>query len=68
MSTNQTPKKTPDFNIFAKIPIGVESKIGSQIGVAFKHKEGAGFNIILDSSPIPFDGRIELIAFAVDKD
>lgn len=63
--TDTNEKKRPALNIFAKVPVGVESKIGSQIGVAFKHGAGEGYNIILDGQPIPFDGKIELVAFPV---
>lgn len=57
-------KTKPSLNVFAKVanPDGT-SRIGSQIGVAFKHGEGEGYNIILDAQPIPVSGRIELIAF-----
>lgn len=67
--TDQTEKNRPALNIFVKVPYGEETRIGSQIGVAFKHKSGAGgYNIILDAVPIPQEGRIELVAFAVDQD
>jgi len=59
----QTEKKMPDFNIFAKVPFGNKSRIGPQIGVAFRHGEGEGLNIILDAQPFPIEGRIELVAF-----
>ncbi len=59
----QTEKKMPALNIFAKVAMGRESRVGPQIGVAFNHKEGGGYNIILDAQPIPFDGRVELVAF-----
>lgn len=63
--TQETEKKTPALNIFVKVPTSDgESRIGSQIGVAFKHGEGEGYNIILDAQPIPHNGKIELIAFA----
>lgn len=54
-----TEKKMPALNIFAK----GNNRIGAQIGVAFEHREGGGYNIILDAQPIPCDGRIELVAF-----
>lgn len=61
-----TDKSTnkPALNVFTKVanPDGT-SRIGSQIGVAFKHGEGEGFNIILDAQPIPINGKVELIAF-----
>ena len=63
--TDHTEKKKPALNIFIKVPQGDDTRIGSQIGVAFKHGEGEGFNIILDAQPIPLNGRIELVAFPI---
>ena len=63
MTDTSKSKKTPDLNVFVKVPKGVETRIGPQIGVAFRHSEGQGFNLLLDAQPIPFDGRIELVAF-----
>lgn len=64
MTDQQTSKKTPTLNIFAKIlSSDGTTKIGAQLGVAFSHKEGNGLNIILDGQPIPINGRLELIAF-----
>ena len=63
--TNETEKKKPALNIFVKVPTSDgDTRIGSQIGVAFKHGEGEGYNIILDAQPIPLDGKVELKAFA----
>ena len=62
-NTAENQKNTPAFNIFASIPDGESNRIGSKIGVAFKHKNGNGLTILLDASPIPVNGRIELVAF-----
>ena len=64
--TEQTEKKKPALNIFVKVPTSDgDTRIGAQIGVAWKHGgEGEGYNIILDALPIPLDGKVELIAFA----
>jgi hypothetical protein len=61
--TNQTNK--PDIAIYTRVPSkDGTNRLGSQIGVGFKHKgEKKGFNIYLDSQPIPLNGRIELVAF-----
>lgn len=62
--TQSPEKKKPALNIFAKVPTGDGlTKIGPQIGVAFKHGEGEGYNVLLDAQPIPLNGRIELVAF-----
>lgn len=67
MSDKSETKKAPDYNVFVKVPIGVETRIGSKIGVAFKHNDGNGMNLILDAQPIPLEGKIELVAFVTDK-
>lgn len=67
MTDTPETKKSPDLNVFVKVPKGVETRIGPQIGVAFKHSDGQGMNILLDAQPIPFDGRIELVAFPTGK-
>ena len=63
--TQSTTKKKPDLNIYVQVPNGYgdNTRIGSQIGVAFKHKEGQGYNIILDAQPIPSNGQIMLVGF-----
>jgi hypothetical protein len=61
--TDQNEKRKPSLNVFAKVLNGRDTRIGRQIGVAFKHGEGEGYNILLDAQPIPIDGRIELVAF-----
>ena len=53
----------PDLHIHSKIADGRSDRIGPRIGVAFKHKQGEGFNILLDAQPIPIDGRISLVGF-----
>lgn len=61
-------KNTPDFNVHAVVPKGVESRIGSQIGCVFNHNNGGGFTILLDANPIPnLDGQIKLVAYPVNN-
>lgn len=65
MTDNNAPNQArkPDLYIHVKVQDGRSDRIGSRIGVAFHHKDGAGLNIILDAMPIPVDGRIELVGF-----
>lgn len=68
MNDTVNTKKAPDLNIFAKsLNSDGTSKISKQVGVAWSHQKGEGFNIILDVIPIPNNNRIELVAFAADK-
>lgn len=60
----QTKSNKPALNVFAKVlNTDGTTRIGSQLGVAFTHKDGEGLNIVLDAQPIPINGRVELIAF-----
>ena len=62
-NTNTEQKRAPDFHIHAIVPNGRGNRIGSRIGVAFNHNKGDGFTIYLDAQPIPYSGKIELIAY-----
>ena len=67
--TKESTGRRPDLQIHVKVADGSKSRIGSRIGVAFKHKDGEGFNILLDAVPIPLNGQVELVAFPVkDKE
>jgi len=60
----QTKSNKPALNVFAKVlNTDGTTRIGSQLGVAFTHKDGEGLNIVLDAQPISINGRVELIAF-----
>ena len=61
--TNEVEKKKPALNIFVRVPQSDGDTRLSKIGVAWKHREGEGYNIILDAQPIPHNGQIELVAF-----
>ena len=61
--TTQNESRKPHLYLYTKVSDGRNTKIGSRIGVAFRHKDGIGLNILLDAQPIPLDGRIELVGF-----
>lgn len=53
-------KSKPDWKVLTKRG----DELGSQIGVGFNHKAGAGMTILMDAQPIPrSDGQIELVVF-----
>lgn len=52
--------KKPTHNVYQNIP---NSKKKNQLGVAWAHSEGGGFNISLNS--MPFDGN--LVVFPVKE-
>lgn len=62
--TQKTAKKKPDY-IAYQVDEGKQNEEGKKsdsywtaIGVAFKHKDGKGFNIQIRS--VPLDGKISL--------
>lgn len=59
----QQKENKPDLFVYAVIPNGRGTRIGSRLGVVFNHKTGGGFTIYLDGVPIPVDGQIELVAY-----
>lgn len=68
MTQQSTSTNKPAYNIFArrKTDDG-ENRLGGQVGVAFTHGTGGGFTICMDAVPIPFDGKLELVAFPVKE-
>ena len=66
-TANQTAtgKNKPSVLIHAKVPNGRGTKIGAQIGAGwfFENNGDVGINIILDASPIPLDGQIQIVGF-----
>jgi len=53
----QTSAKAPCY-IAYQVSKGGQKSYWTRIGVAFAHKDGKGFNIVLESLPI--DGKISL--------
>lgn len=62
--------KAPALNIYTQVPNGYgdNTRIGAKIGVAFQHKDGEGYNIVLDAQPIPLNGQIRLVGFPPKSD
>jgi hypothetical protein len=48
--TKQNSQKERPWAVFAPVPAGEGERL-HQVGVAFPHKEGGGFNIELNSLP-----------------
>ncbi len=62
--TTETPKKNlPDFYVHAVVPNGRANRIGASLGRVFNHKNGKGFTLYLDATPIAVEGQIELVAY-----
>lgn len=66
-TSNQSTGKTnkPSVYIHAKVPNGRGTKVGAQIGVGwfFESNGDVGINIVLDATPIPLDGQLQLVGF-----
>ena len=57
-STTETPERMDAFTVREFEAGGEKRREWTRIGVAFPHKDGKGFNVILQALPV--DGRIEL--------
>ncbi len=58
-TNTETGSNKPPFVAYAVISRGENKKAKwREVGVAFKHKDGKGFDVLLDA--MPFDGRITL--------
>lgn len=58
MKNAQTQTGNAPSHVAYKVSKGGEKSHWTRIGVAFAHKDGNGFNLILESLPV--DGRITL--------
>jgi hypothetical protein len=65
MKNIETQNANAVTHIAYKVSNGGEKSYWTRIGVAFAHKDGNGFNIVLESLPI--DGKITLRVVAEDK-
>lgn len=68
MTDTEKTNKSPEYKVFSVIKAFENSTRKKQVGVAWKHKTGEGFNIVLDLMPIPNEGKVELVVFPVNKD
>jgi hypothetical protein len=57
-TTNTTGKKKPDFVAFNVRPRNDKKSRWTEIGVAFRHKDGNGLDILIDA--VPLSGKIVL--------
>ncbi|WP_146169900.1 hypothetical protein [Kordia periserrulae] len=58
--TEQTQKKTPDFNVYY-VPEQSEAR-WIKVGAAWNNQDGQGANIQMDSLPFNFNGKLVLRA------
>ncbi len=55
---NGTPARKPDFVAYNVRPRGEQKSRWTEIGVAFRHKDGNGLDILFEA--IPLSGKIVL--------
>lgn len=60
MTTDKNQNKRPDFTAYTVVETGNDKSRWTQIGAAWKNKDGEGINITLDANPV--NGRIVLRA------
>ena len=56
------------YRIYSIVPRPKQEDFWLNIGVAFAHDDGQGFNIILQALPIHGDGKIVMRAYDPSKD
>jgi hypothetical protein len=57
-TTNATPAKKPDYVAYNVRPRGDQKSVWRECGVAFRHKDGQGLDILLDA--VPLSGKVVL--------
>ena len=66
MSKQQSAKALPTHRVYSVSKNGDAKATWTEIGAAWQHKDGKGFNIQLDA--VPLDGRITLRLASEKKD
>ena len=64
-SEKLNPKANAPSHIAYQVKEGEQKSYWTRIGAAFTHKDGNGFNIVLES--LPLDGKISLRLATEDK-
>lgn len=59
--TETTKKSKIDYRVHTILADGSGERIGASIGVAFNNKNGNGWTVYLDATPIPLHGQIKLL-------
>ncbi len=59
-STNESTERFDAFTVREYTSGGEQRREWTRIGVAFKHKDGKGYSLLLQALPI--DGKVELRA------
>ena len=62
---SETPRM---YRVYSIVPRAKQDDYWLNIGVAFPHDDGQGFNIILQALPIHGDGKIVMRAYDPSKD
>lgn len=58
----------PTHSVYQVLEQKDGNKFWKAIGAAWPHKDGKGFNIRLDSVPVPFDGQLTIRERNYEKD
>ena len=54
------------FRVYAIVPRPKQDDYWLNIGAAFPHDDGKGFNVLLQALPIPNDGQCKIVIRAYD--
>lgn len=62
------PDKPTMYRVYSIVPRPKQEDFWLNIGVAFPHDDGQGFNIMLQALPIHGDGKIVMRAYDPSKE
>lgn len=61
-------EKSKLFRVYSIVPRPKQDDYWLNIGAAFPHDDGKGFNVLLQALPIPQDGQCKIVIREYDPD
>ena len=61
-------EKSPMYRVYSIVPRPKQEDFWLNIGVAFAHDDGQGFNIMLQALPVHGEGKIVMRVYDPSKD
>ena len=56
------------YRVYSIVPRAKQEDFWLNIGAAFPHENGKGFNVLLQALPIPHDGQCKIVIREYDQD
>ena len=54
-------EKSKLFRVYSIVPRPKQDDYWLNIGAAFAHDDGKGFNVLLQALPVPYDGQCKIV-------